>query len=105
MLAVGTIHLCFVVLILFLIACSILLHLQSLKKEADQLKVNLLKAEAVTKAAKKKYHDENEKLNKLLSQFKAADDIRQEAYAQLQSLKKESYEKVLLNSITLSYNV
>ncbi|XWS51861.1 hypothetical protein CRYUN_Cryun11dG0018300 [Craigia yunnanensis] len=68
-------------------------RLKSLKKEADQLKVNLLKAEAVTKAAKKKYHDETEKLNKLLSQFKAADDIRQEAYAQLQSLKKQSYEK------------
>ncbi|XWS11227.1 hypothetical protein CRYUN_Cryun38cG0066000 [Craigia yunnanensis] len=68
-------------------------RLKSLKKEAEQLKVNLLKAEAITKAVKKKYHDENEKLNKLLSQFKAADDIRQEAYAQLQSLKKESYEK------------
>ncbi|XWS09796.1 hypothetical protein CRYUN_Cryun39dG0019900 [Craigia yunnanensis] len=68
-------------------------RLKSLKNEADQLKVNLLKAEAVTKAAKKKYHDETEKLNKLLSQFKAADDIRQEAYAQLQSVKKQSYEK------------
>nr|KJB13687.1 hypothetical protein B456_002G089100 [Gossypium raimondii] len=64
-----------------------------LKKEADQLKVNLLKAEAVTKAAKKEYHDETEKLNKLQSQFKAADDIRQEAYALLQSLRKQSYEK------------
>lgn len=72
-----------------------LLHLQSLKKEVDQLKDNLLKAEAVTKVAKKKYYDETEKLNKLLSQFKAADDIRQEAYAQLQGLKKQSYEKVL----------
>ncbi|XVE50653.1 hypothetical protein DITRI_Ditri01bG0180700 [Diplodiscus trichospermus] len=68
-------------------------RMKSLKREADQLKVNLLKAEAVTKAAKKKYHDENEKLNKLLSQFRAADDIRQEAYAQMQSLKKEAYEK------------
>ena len=69
------------------------------------MKVNLLKAEAVTKAAKKKYHDETEKLNKLLSQFKAADDIRQEAYALLQSLKKQSYEKVLLNTVSLSYHV
>ncbi|MBA0550191.1 hypothetical protein Golob_021158 [Gossypium lobatum] len=68
-------------------------RMKSLKKEADQLKVNLLKAEAVTKAAKKEYHDETEKLNKLQSQFKAADDIRQEAYALLQSLKKQSYEK------------
>ncbi|WRX29094.1 hypothetical protein QQP08_021581 [Theobroma cacao] len=68
-------------------------RLKSLKKEVDQLKDNLLKAEAVTKVAKKKYYDETEKLNKLLSQFKAADDIRQEAYAQLQGLKKQSYEK------------
>ncbi|KAH1121125.1 hypothetical protein J1N35_004285 [Gossypium stocksii] len=68
-------------------------RMKSLKKEADQLKVNLLKAEAVTKAAKKEYHDETEKLNKLQSQFKAADDIRQEAYLLLQSLKKQSYEK------------
>ncbi|XP_021287912.1 calponin homology domain-containing protein DDB_G0272472 isoform X2 [Herrania umbratica] len=68
-------------------------RLKSLKKEVDQLKDNLLKAEAVTKAAKKKYYDETEKYNKLLSQFKAADDIRQEAYAQLQGLKKQSYEK------------
>ncbi|XVF03854.1 hypothetical protein REPUB_Repub05bG0028900 [Reevesia pubescens] len=68
-------------------------RLKSLKKEADQLKVNLMKAEAVTKAAKKKYHDAAEELNKWLSQFKAADDIRQDAYAQLHSLKKQSYEK------------
>ncbi|TYH30364.1 hypothetical protein ES288_A01G089300v1 [Gossypium darwinii] len=68
-------------------------RMKSLKKEADQLKVNLLKAEAVTKAAKKEYHEETEKLNKLQSQFKAADDIRQEAYVLLQSLKKQSYEK------------
>ncbi|GMJ05101.1 hypothetical protein HRI_004179300 [Hibiscus trionum] len=68
-------------------------RMKSLKKEVDQLKVNLLKAEAATKAAKKEYHDEAEKLNKLQSQFKAADDIRQEAYSQLLSLKKQSYEK------------
>ncbi|GMJ10322.1 hypothetical protein HRI_004701400 [Hibiscus trionum] len=68
-------------------------RMKSLKKEADQLKVNLLKAEAVTKAAKKEYNDEAEKLNKLQSQFKAADDIRQEAYSKLSSLKKQSYEK------------
>lgn len=32
------------------------------------------------KAAKKKYYDENEKLNGLQAQFKATDDIRQEVY-------------------------
>ncbi|XP_040966949.1 proton pump-interactor 1-like [Gossypium hirsutum] len=39
------------------------------------------------------YHDETEKLSELLYLFKVADDIQQEAYAQLQSLKKQSYEK------------
>ncbi|GMI63754.1 hypothetical protein HRI_000044700 [Hibiscus trionum] len=68
-------------------------RLKSLKKEADQLKANVLKAEAVTKAAKRKYYDESEKLNKLQSRFKAADNIQQEAYAQMRSLKKQSYEK------------
>ncbi|XP_039061169.1 proton pump-interactor 1-like [Hibiscus syriacus] len=68
-------------------------RLKSLKKEAEQLKADVLNAEAVTKAAKRKYHDESEKLNELQSRFKAADDIQQEAYAQLRTLKKHSYEK------------
>ncbi|XVF33990.1 hypothetical protein REPUB_Repub18cG0018500 [Reevesia pubescens] len=78
-------------------------RLKSLKKETDQLKVDLLKAEAVTKAAKKKYHDETEKSNKLLYQFKAADEVRQEAYAQLQSLKKQSNEKGLCKDSKCSF--
>ncbi|XP_052486482.1 proton pump-interactor 1-like [Gossypium raimondii] len=60
----------------------------SLKKEA-----NLKNAEAITKAAKRKYYEETEKLSELQYQFKAANDIQQEAYAQLQRLKKQSYEK------------
>ncbi|MFQ6651695.1 hypothetical protein Gotur_023915 [Gossypium turneri] len=67
--------------------------LKSLKKEADQLKAKLKNAEAITKAAKRKYYEETEKLSELQYQFKAANDIQQEAYAQLQSLKKQSYEK------------
>ncbi|PPR98300.1 hypothetical protein GOBAR_AA22366 [Gossypium barbadense] len=55
---------------------------QRLKKEADQLKANLKNAVEIT-----------EVLSELLYLFKAADDIQQEAYAQLQSLKKQSYEK------------
>ncbi|KAG4203926.1 hypothetical protein ERO13_A04G015650v2 [Gossypium hirsutum] len=68
-------------------------RLKSLKKEADQLKANLKNAEAITKAAKRKYYEETEKLSELQYQFKAANHIQQEAYAQLQSLKKQSYEK------------
>ncbi|XP_037493467.1 uncharacterized protein LOC105635153 [Jatropha curcas] len=68
-------------------------RLKHLRKEADLLRENVLKAEAATKNAKKKYHDENAKLNELINQFRAADNIRQEAYAHLQSLRKRSYEK------------
>lgn len=60
----------------------------------DLLRDNVLKAESVIKAAKKKYNDESIKLDELQSQFKAADKIRQEAYANLQSMRKQLYEKV-----------
>ncbi|TKY69133.1 Proton pump-interactor 1 [Spatholobus suberectus] len=68
-------------------------HLQLLKKEMEVLRNNVLKSDAATKAAKKKYSDECEKLNELLARFKAADDIRQEAYAKLLALKKQLHEK------------
>lgn len=58
------------------------------------LRNNLQKSEAATTAAKKKYTDECDKLNELLTRFKAADDIRQESYAKLHALKKQLYEKV-----------
>lgn len=67
---------------------------QLLRKEMDLLRDNVLKAESVIRAAKKKYNDESIKLDELQSQFKAADKIRQEAYANLQSLRKQLYEKV-----------
>lgn len=68
--------------------------LQVLRKEFDLLKDKLLKAEAVTQAARKIFNDENVKLKELQSDFKAADGIRQEAFAHLQNLKKQQYEKV-----------
>ncbi|XP_011004824.1 PREDICTED: myosin heavy chain, fast skeletal muscle [Populus euphratica] len=68
-------------------------RLKSLRKEADALRDSLLKAEAVTEDAKKKYNDEHEKINQLLFQHRAANDIRQEAFAHLQSLRRQLYEK------------
>ncbi|XP_023918401.1 uncharacterized protein LOC112029955 isoform X2 [Quercus suber] len=68
-------------------------RMKVLRKELDVLRENVLKAEAVTKAAKKKFNDESDKISELQAQFKAADDIRQEAYAHLQSMKKQAYEK------------
>ena len=70
------------------------MKLQILKKEADLLKEKVRKAEAATKNAKKRYQDEESKLNELITQFRAADDIRQEAYAHLRSLRKRSNDKV-----------
>lgn len=65
-----------------------------LKKEADQLRENVFKAEGAAKIANKKYQDEKAKLIDLTMQFRAADDVRQKAYADLQSLRKQSYDKV-----------
>ncbi|KAG4908808.1 hypothetical protein JHK87_054924 [Glycine soja] len=68
-------------------------HLQLLKKEMEVLRNNVLKSDTETKAAKKKYNDECDKLNELLARFRAADDSRQEAYAKLLALKKQLHEK------------
>ncbi|XP_009786768.1 uncharacterized protein [Nicotiana sylvestris] len=68
-------------------------QLRILKKELDNLKVKASKAETIAMAASRKYEDESRKLKELQAQFKAADDIRQEAYEELRNLKKGFYEK------------
>ncbi|KAK4376398.1 hypothetical protein RND71_002694 [Anisodus tanguticus] len=68
-------------------------RLRALKKELDNLKVKASKAEAIAMAASRKFEDESRKLKELQAQFKAADDIRQEAYEELRNLKKGLYEK------------
>lgn len=65
-----------------------------LRKEADSLRENVLKAEAATQAARKKQKDESEKRKKMYAEFNVADEIRQEAYKHLQSLRKQVYDKV-----------
>ncbi|XP_077216201.1 uncharacterized protein LOC143850820 [Tasmannia lanceolata] len=64
-----------------------------LKKEMDSLRNEVLRTESITKAAKKKYYEELDIVRELQAQYNSADDCRQEAYAQLQSLKKQLYEK------------
>ncbi|CAJ1932876.1 unnamed protein product [Sphenostylis stenocarpa] len=68
-------------------------HLQLLKKEMEVLRNNVLKSDAATKDAKNKYNDEYDKLNELIARFKAADEVRQEAYAKSVALKKQLHEK------------
>eukprot|EP00257_Ricinus_communis_P015519 XP_015573456.1 uncharacterized protein LOC8269958 [Ricinus communis] len=68
-------------------------RLKILRKEADLLRENALKAEAATKNVEKKYQEEKAKLGELIGRFRAADDIRQEAFAHLQSLRKRLYDK------------
>ncbi|KAJ4830907.1 hypothetical protein Tsubulata_039028, partial [Turnera subulata] len=68
-------------------------RLKSLNKEVESLRDKFLKAQSRTKEAEKKYDHENERMIKLQEQFKAADVIRQEAYAHLQSLRKQLYDK------------
>ncbi|XP_055809631.1 uncharacterized protein LOC129879916 [Solanum dulcamara] len=68
-------------------------RLRALKKELENLKVKVSKAETIAMAASRKFEDESRKLKELQAQFKAADDIRQEAYEELRNLKKGLYEK------------
>ncbi|KAL1219765.1 Proton pump-interactor [Cardamine amara subsp. amara] len=68
-------------------------RLKVLRKELATLRNDLSKAEAVTKAAKKKCDEEWEVQSKLQEQFRAADAVRQEAFVHLQDLKKQQREK------------
>lgn len=68
--------------------------MQALKKELENLKFKVSQAETIAMAASQKFEDESRKLKELQAQFKAADDIRQEAYEELRNLKKGLYEKV-----------
>ncbi|XP_031270104.1 axoneme-associated protein mst101(2) [Pistacia vera] len=68
-------------------------RLKLLRKEADSLRENVLKAEAATQAAKKKQKNESERLKKFYAEFNVADEIRQEAYKHFQSLRKQAYDK------------
>ncbi|CAA7040047.1 unnamed protein product [Microthlaspi erraticum] len=67
--------------------------LKVLRKELDVLRSDLSKVEAITKAAKKKCDEEWEVQSKLQEKFRAADAVRQEAFAHLQDLKKQQREK------------
>jgi len=58
------------------------------------LRSNLLKAEAITKAAKKKYEEESTQVDEVMARYNAADDTRQEAFVKLQTLKRQLHEKV-----------
>ncbi|KAG9456597.1 hypothetical protein H6P81_001105 [Aristolochia fimbriata] len=68
-------------------------RIKALRLELDSFKRELARAEGATRAAKKKHSDEYEILKNLQAQFKDADSLRQQAYAEFQSLKKQMYEK------------
>lgn len=69
--------------------------MQILRKELDVLKSSVLKAEATAAEAGKRYDDENRKVKELQAQFRAANEVRQEAYARWQNLRKELSKKVM----------
>ncbi|GFQ00268.1 proton pump-interactor 1 [Phtheirospermum japonicum] len=68
-------------------------RLKILRKELDSLKGKVVKAEATAVEAEKKYDAENKKIKEIQAQFRAADDVRQEAYVHWQSLRKELSKK------------
>ncbi|XP_019187725.1 PREDICTED: uncharacterized protein LOC109182122 isoform X1 [Ipomoea nil] len=67
--------------------------LKILKKELDSLKNKVSKAEAVAVAVSLRYEEESKMHKELRAQYKAANEIRQAAYGNLQNLKKILYEK------------
>lgn len=68
--------------------------MQILRKELDVLKSSVLKAEASAAEAGRRYEDENRKVKELQAQFRAANEVRQEAYVLWQNLRKELSKKV-----------
>ncbi|XP_076888349.1 uncharacterized protein LOC143538752 [Bidens hawaiensis] len=68
-------------------------RMKTLRKELDSLKDKAAKAEAAVKTAGKTYNEESKKERELQARFRDADDVRQNAYAHLNSLKKLSYDK------------
>lgn len=68
-------------------------RLKLLKEDLDSVRNEILRTEEITNAARKVFRDENEKLRNMQEQFRSADVLRQEAYACVQKLKKQLYEK------------
>ncbi|KAI7740923.1 LOW QUALITY PROTEIN: hypothetical protein M8C21_033050, partial [Ambrosia artemisiifolia] len=66
---------------------------RTLRKELETLKDKASKAEAVVRTVGKTYNEESRMERELQARFRAADDVRQNVYAQLNSLKKLSYDK------------
>lgn len=68
--------------------------IQTLRKELDSLKDKASKAEAAVKTIEKTYNEESRGERELQAKFRAADDVRQNVYAQLNNLRRQLYEKV-----------
>ncbi|XP_073119389.1 uncharacterized protein [Henckelia pumila] len=64
-----------------------------LRKELAILKDRMSMAQTAIMEAENKYDDENKKIKELQAQFRAADDIRQAAYARWQTLREQLSQK------------
>ncbi|KAL1815871.1 hypothetical protein ACET3Z_018445 [Daucus carota] len=69
------------------------IQLKTLKKELGDLKNKVSKAEAAVILLGKDYNDESRRLRELQARFRAANDIRQNAYRYLFGLKRQLHEK------------
>ncbi|XP_073277030.1 uncharacterized protein [Primulina huaijiensis] len=85
-------------------------RLKTLRKELSNLKYTASKAQTACDEAEGKYNVENKKVKELQAHFRAADDVRQEAYAKFLSLSKElsqkrkNFFKFKNDSTTATYN-
>ncbi|XP_073142877.1 uncharacterized protein [Henckelia pumila] len=68
-------------------------RLKTLRKELSNLKGTASKAQTACDEAEGKYNVEHKKVQELQAQFRAADDVRQEAYAKFLNLSKELSQK------------
>ncbi|XP_075515893.1 uncharacterized protein LOC142550701 [Primulina tabacum] len=85
-------------------------RLKTLRKELSNLKYTASKAQTACDEAEGKYNVEHKKVKELQAHFRAADDVRQEAYAKFLSLSKElsqkrkNFFKFKNDSATATYN-
>lgn len=75
-----------------------------MKRDLSDLKAKVSDAEAAVILLGKEYNGESIRLKELQAQFRAVNDVRQDAYKYFSSLKRQLHEKVcssILSCISL----
>lgn len=78
--------------------------MQNIEEEVNSLKDNVLKTEVAALVIGKIYDEEYEKGKELRARFQVAEEVCQQAYTHLYSLKKRLYDKVCCKFLHLTQN-